>query len=58
MSDSNDERKEIRLTDNISGIMGVLLSQGLVDRVMPIGHTTWGNKLILCLDPKHFVCIS
>ena len=45
------QRKEVWFTDNISGIMGVLLSQGLVDRVMPIGCKTFGNKLILCLDP-------
>ena len=45
------QRKEVWFTDNISGITGVLLSQGLVDRVMPIGHKTRGNKLILCLDP-------
>ena len=34
------QRKAVRFTDNISGITGVLLSQGLVDRVMPIGHKT------------------
>ena len=45
------QRKKGWFTDNSSGITGVLLSQGLVDRVMPIGHKTWGNKLILCLDP-------
>ena len=47
------QRKEVWFTHNISGIMGVLLSQGLVDRVMPIGCKTLGNKLILCLDPSH-----
>ena len=45
------QRKEVWFTDNISGITGVLLSQGLVDRVMPIGCKTLGNKLILCLGP-------
>ena len=45
------QRKEVWFADNISGTTGVLLSQGLVDRVMPIGHKTRGNKLILCLDP-------
>ena len=44
------QRKESWFTDNISGVTEVLLSQGLVDRVTPIGHKTWGNKLILCLD--------
>ena len=44
------QRKEVWFTDNISGITGVLLSQGLVDRVMPICCKTLGNKLILCLD--------
>ena len=52
------QRKEVLFSDNISGIMGVLFSQGLVDRVMPMGHKTWGNKLILCLDPKHLVHIN
>ena len=52
------QRKEIQFTDNISGIMNILLNQGLVDRGMSIGHKTWGNKLILCLDPKHLVCIT
>ena len=41
------QRKEIWLTDNISGITGVLLNQGLVDRVMPIGYKTWGNKFFV-----------
>ena len=31
------QRKEVWFTDNISGIMGVLLSQGLVDKVMSVG---------------------
>ena len=44
------QRKEVWFTDNISGITGVLLSQGLVNRVMPICCKTLGNKLILCLD--------
>ena len=35
-----NQRKEVWFTDNISGITGVLLSQGLVKRVMPIGHKT------------------
>ena len=47
------QRKEVWFTKNISGIMGILLSQALVDRVMPIGCETLGNKLILCLDPQH-----
>ena len=34
------QRKEVWFTDNISGITGVLLSQGLVDRVTPIDHKT------------------
>ena len=34
------------------------MSQSLVDRVTPIGHETWENKLILCLDPKHLVYIN
>ena len=45
------QRKEVWFTNNISGIMGVLLCQGLVDRVMPVGCKSLGNKLILCLDP-------
>ena len=45
------QRKEVWFTDNISVITGVLLSQGLVERVMPIGCKTLGNKLILCLVP-------
>ena len=45
------QRKEVWFIDNISGIIGFLLSQGLVDRVTPIGHKIWGNKLILCLEP-------
>ena len=45
------QRKEVWFTDNISRITGVFLSQGLVDRVMPIGCKTLGNKLMLCLDP-------
>ena len=45
------QRKEVWFIDNISGIIGFLLSQGLVDRVMTIGYKTLGNKLILCLDP-------
>ena len=52
------KRKEIWFTDNISRITRFLLSHGLVDRVTPIGHKTWGNKLILCLDPKHLVYID
>ena len=44
------QRKEVWFTDNISRITGVFLSQGLVDRVMPIGCKTWGNKLTLCLN--------
>ena len=44
-------RKEVWFTGNMSGITEVLLSQGLVDRVMPISCKTLGNKLILCLDP-------
>ena len=47
------QRKEVWFTDNISGITGVLLSQGLVDRVMPTGCKTLGNKPILCSDPEH-----
>ena len=38
------QRKEVWFTDNISGTTGVLLSQGLVDRVTPIGSKTLGNK--------------
>ena len=38
------QRKEVWFTDNMSGITGVLLSQGLVDRVTPIGSKTLGNK--------------
>ena len=34
------------------------MSQGLVDRVTPISHKTWENKLILCLDPKHLVDVN
>ena len=45
------QRKEVQFTDNISGITGILLSQGLVDRVKPIGCKTLGKKLILCSDP-------
>ena len=45
------QRKEVWFTDNISGITGVLLSQGLVDRVMPIACKSLGNKLILCVKP-------
>ena len=45
------QRKELWFTANISGITGVLLSQGLIDRVTPIGCEILGNKLILCLDP-------
>ena len=45
------QRKEVLFSDNISGIMGVLFSQGLVASVTPIGCKTLGNKLILCLDP-------
>ena len=45
------QRKKGWFTDNISGITGVLLSQGLVEKVTPIGHKTKGDKLILCLDP-------
>ena len=45
------QRKEIWFTDNISGIMGVILSQDLVDRVTLIDYKTLRNKLILCLDP-------
>ena len=41
------QRKEVLFSDNISGIMGVLFSQGLVDRVIPIGCKTLGNKLIM-----------
>ena len=52
------QRKDIWFTGNISGIMKVLLSHGLVDRLMPIGHKTWRNKLIFCLDPKHLVYID
>ena len=52
------QRKEIRFTDNITRITRVLLSQGLVEKVTPIGHKTKGDKLILCLDPKHLVCIT
>ena len=45
------QRKEVWFTDNIPGITGVLLNQGLVDRVTPISCKTLGNTLILCLDP-------
>ena len=45
------QTKGVWFTDNISGIMKVLLSQGLVDRVIPTGCKTLGNKFILCLDP-------
>ena len=40
------QRKEVWFTDNLSGITGVLLSQGLVDRVMSIGCKTLGNKVL------------
>ena len=40
------QRKEVWFTDNISGITGVLLSQGVVDRVTPIGCKTLGNFIL------------
>ena len=45
------QRKEVWFTDNVSGITGVLLSQGLVDKVTTIDYKTLGNKFILYLDP-------
>ena len=46
-----NQRKEVWFTDNISGTTGVLLNQGLANRVTPISCKTLGSKLILCLDP-------